>query len=428
MHTPANSLENHWLPFTCNREFKNNPRLFVKAEGMYYESHEGKKILDASSGLFNCAAGHGRMQIIDAVYEQLKLCAYTPHFQVANPASFELAQKVTRLTPENMNYVFFTNSGSESVDTAVKMAMAYHIARGEGQRTRFVSRERAYHGVNIGGTSLAGLMLNRRTFPALMPNITHMRHTIVANHKYQWGQPQDGAELADDLQRAVDLYGGSNIAACFVEPVAGSAGVIVPPLGYLQRLREICSANGILLVFDEVICGFGRLGTNFGAQAFDVTPDIMTLAKALTNGYQPMGAVVTQDYIYQTVTQAAPEDSIEFFHGYTYSGHPAASAAGIATLDLYENDKLFQRAADMEDYYRSAMLSLKGCSKVTDIRGYGMLCGVEVDDNGARLQRDLFFDGLHIKFTGNVAIVAPAFIAEKSHIDDLVKILHKHLK
>ncbi len=426
-YTP-NSLENQWMPFSGNREFKNSPRLLVKAEGMYYENHEGQKILDGSSGLFNCCAGHGRMEIIDAIYEQLKQCAYAPPFQVSNPASFELANKVTRLTPDSMNHVFFTNSGSESIDTAIKMVMAYHRAKGDAQRVRFISRERAYHGVNIGGTSLAGMVKNRETFSGLMPNVSHIRHTLKAGNEYQWGCPDDGAELAEDLQRQVELYGGSTIAAVFVEPLAGSTGVLVPPKGYLNRLRQICDENGILLIFDEVICGFGRMaGANFGSQAFGVTPDIMTLAKALTNGYQPMGAVVAQDSIYDTIVNAAPEDAIEFFHGYTYSGSPGASAAGNAALDLYEKEGLFEKCEKLTPYFRDAMMSLKGCKQITDIRGYGLMCGVEINGDGAAMQRQLFHDGLHVKFTGNVGIFAPAFIAEEKHVDDIVAKLHKHL-
>ena len=276
-HMP-NSLENHWMPFTGNRDFKASPRLVVKGEGVYYWNHEGGRLLDGSSGLFNVAAGHARKEIAEAVYAQLQECDYTPHFQMGNPLSFDLAERVTRLTPDGMNYCFFVNSGSEAIDTALKMAMAFHRANGDGQRLRFVSRERAYHGVNMGGVSLSGMVKNRETFPVVMPGVVHMRHTWLPENRFTWGQPEHGAELAEDLQRAVDTYGGSTIAACFVEPIAGSTGCLVPPKGYLERLREICDANGILLVFDEVICGFGRLGTPFAAQAFNIKPDIMTLA------------------------------------------------------------------------------------------------------------------------------------------------------
>ena len=328
MQYTANSLEQHWMPFTANREFKKNPRLIVRSEGVHYWTHTGERILDASSGLFCCAAGHARPEIADAVARQLMEVDYCTHFQFGHPSSFELARRIAALTPDDLNHVFFVNSGSEAVDTALKIAMAYHRARGEGERQRFIARERAYHGVNIGGTSLSGLMRNRQAFGAVMPGIAHMRHTWSPETRFVRGQPETGAELADDLQRFVDLYGGNTIAACFVEPIAGSTGFLIPPKGYLDRLRKICDAHGILLVFDEVITGFGRTGKAFGAQSFDVTPDIMTMAKALTNGAQPMGAVAVRDDIYDTVVDAAPEGAVELFHGYTYSGHPAACAAG----------------------------------------------------------------------------------------------------
>jgi beta-alanine--pyruvate transaminase len=330
--------------------------------------------------------------------------------------------------------VFFCNSGSESVDTAIKIALAYHRARGDGQRTRFVSRERAYHGVNIGGVSLAGMVKNRETFGAVMPGVLHMRHTWSPEARFTRGQPEKGAELADDLQRFVDLYGASTIAACFVEPIAGSTGVLVPPKGYLDRLRKICDTHGILLVFDEVICGFGRTGKAFGAQSFGVTPDMITMAKALTNGAQPMGAVAVSDKVYGTIVDSAPDHAVELFHGYTYSAHPAACAAGIAALTIYEKEGLFQRAAEMSPYFLDAIYSLKGIPAIADIRGYGMLAGVELAMDGKPGARGLdatkrlFAAGLHVKFTGDAGIVAPPFIAEKSHIDQIVDILRKVLQ
>ena len=325
----ANSLEEHWMPFSQNREFKQNPRLVVKSEGMYLWDHKGGKVVDGSSALFNVPCGHGRKEIAEAVYAQLQQNDYTAPFQLGHPGGFQLAKEVTKLTPKGMDHVFFCNSGSESIDTAIKMVMAYHAARGDHKRHRFVSRERAYHGVNIGGVSLSGMVRNRETFPGVMPYVNLMRHTHLPENKFQRGQGEHGGvDLANDLERIALTYGAGTIAAVFVEPVAGSTGCLVPPKGYLERLREICDKHGILLVFDEVITGFGRLGHAFAGQAFGVTPDIMTMAKAITHGAQPMGAVAVKDEIYDTIVEKAPEGMIEFFHGYTYSAHPAACAAG----------------------------------------------------------------------------------------------------
>lgn len=423
----ANSLENHWMPFTGNRDFKDNPRLMVRAEGVNFWNHQGGRVLDASSSLFNVAAGHGRQEIADAVYRQLQECDYTPHFQMGHPSSFEMARRVSNLTPDEINHVFFANSGSEAIDTALKIAMVYHRARGDGQRLRFVSRERAYHGVNIGGISLSGMVKNRETFPVVMPGIVHMRHTWMPENRFIWGQADKGAELAEDLQRAVDTYGGATIAACFVEPVAGSTGCLVPPKGYLERLREICDENGILLVFDEVITGFGRLGAPFAAQAFGVTPDIMTMAKAITNGAQPMGAIAVKDEIYETVTSAAPENAIEFMHGYTYSAHPCSCAAGNATLEIYEKENLFARAAELAPYFREKVMSLKGLPGVTDIRGYGLMAAVDIAGDGAAMQKTMFHNGLHVKFTGHAGILAPPLISTEADIDEMVDILSSTL-
>ena len=433
MQYTANTLENHWMPFTGNRDFKADPRLMVKGEGIYYWDHKGGKIIDGSSGLFCSAAGHCRPEIADAVSAQLRENDFTPPFQSGHPGSFELAAKVSSLMPDGINHVFFTNSGSESIDTALKIAMAYHRARGEGQRTRFVSRERAYHGVNIGGTSLGGMVKNRETFSGLMPSIVHMRHNWLEKNRFAKGQPEHGAELAEDLQRAVETYGGSTIAACFIEPIAGSTGVLVPPKGYLERLREICDTHGILLVFDEVICGFGRTGKAFAAQSFGVTPDIITMAKALTNGALPMGAVAVDDEIYDTVVNAAPENAIELFHGYTFSGHPTACAAGLAALEIYEKENLFERAAELSPYFLDQVYSLQDLNAVTDIRGYGLIAGFDVatgdapGQRGTQLQKDLFWSGLHVKFTGDTGIIAPPFVAEKEHIDQIVGILREKL-
>jgi beta-alanine--pyruvate transaminase len=428
MDYSSNTLENQWMPFTSNRDFKADPRLLVKGSGVYFESHLGTRIIDASSGLFCSAAGHCRPEIADAVAKQLRTIDYSPPFQLGAPPSFELAAKLTRLTPPELNYAFFVNSGSEAVDTSLKMVMAYHRARGEGHRDKWVSRERAYHGVNIGGVSLAGLMNNRKVFGAVMPGVVHLRHTWQPEHRFLRGQPTHGVELAEDLERYCQLLGGGNIAACYIEPVAGSTGILVPPKGYLERIREICDTHGILLVFDEVICGFGRLGTPFGAQAFGVTPDIMTMAKALTNGAQPMGAVVVRDEIYNTVVDAAPEGAVEFFHGYTYSGHPAAAAAGIASLEIYEREGLFERAAALSDYFLDQVFALQDLPVVTDIRGYGLIAGLDIaakggpGAHGLEATKKLFAAGLHVKFTGDTCIIAPPLVSEKAHIDEMCQI------
>src|SRR6185437_10979116 len=397
------SLDELWMPFTPNRDFKSDPRIVVRAEGLYYYNDRGDKIIDASSGLFCVAAGHCRKEIAEAVHRQLGELDFAP-FLRGHPKSFELASRVAQLTPGDLKRIFFVNSGSEAIDTAMKIALAYHQARGQAGRTMFVSRERAYHGVNFGGVALSGIVNNRRKFgPGL--HVAHMRHTHVKENYYVRGQGEHGADLAEDLARFVNLYGAENIAACFVEPIAGSSGCLVPPKGYLDRLREICDAHGILLVFDEVITGFGRTGQPFAAQSFGVTPDIMTMAKALTNAAQPMGAVAISERIYDTVMAAAQDGAIEFFHGYTYSGHPAACAAGLATLDIYRDEGLFERAHELAPYFQDAMFSLRGTKHITDIRGYGMLAAFDVESDGVPgrrgnlLQKKLFDNGLNLKNT-----------------------------
>ena len=427
------SLDEYWMPFTPNREFKADPRMIVRAEGMYYWNDRGEKLIDASSGLFCCAAGHGRREIAEAVGRQLAELDFSAPFLRGHPKQFELATRIAEMTPGDLNRVFFANSGSEAVESAMKIALAYHQARGQGGRTMFVSRERAYHGVNFGGVSLSGLVNNRRKFGAGLPGVAHMRHTHLPENLFVPGEGAHGAELADDLVRIVNLYGAENIAACFVEPIAGSTGVLVPPKGYLKRLREICDQHGILLVFDEVITGWGRTGQPFAAQSFGVTPDMITMAKAVTNGAQPMGAVAASERIHDTIMAAAPEGAIEFFHGYTYSGHPAACAAGLATLDIYRRDGLFERARALAPYFLEGLFSLKDLPVVTDIRGYGMLGGIDVAADGAPgrrghvFQKKLFDNGLHLKTTGDCAIVAPPLIAEKSHVDTIVDILRRTL-
>jgi len=422
----GNSLEEQWMPFTGNRDFKQAPRMVNAASGMYLTDQNGQQVLDGSSGLFCCPAGNTRREIADAVYAQMLRNSYSCPFQLGHPAAFAAAERVARLLPEPFNHVFFTNSGSESVDTALKIAMAAQRARGEGQRIRFVSRERAYHGVNIGGTSLSGMVRNRETFPGVMPHIVTIRHTWLPENRFTRGQPENGAHLADDLLRAVETWGGSTLSACFVEPVAGSTGCLVPPVGYLERLREICDAHGILLVFDEVICGFGRLGAKFGADRFGVVPDIIIMAKALTNAAIPMGAVAVRDDIYRDVTDSAASGMVELTHGYTYSGHPAAAAACVAALDIYEREALFDRVVQGESYFLDAVFGLQDHPMVTDVRGIGYLAGVDIQPGnvvglrGTELQKELFRSGLHIKFTGDCGLIAPPFIAERAHVDEIV--------
>jgi len=421
----SNSLAEFWIPFTDNKGFKENPRLITKASGVYMTDHMGGQVIDGSSGLFCSPAGHSHPKIIEAVHQAMQDYTYVAPFGSGHPLSFALAEKVARLLPEEFNRVFFVNSGSEAIDTALKMVMAYHSALGN-DRTRFVSRERAYHGVNIGGVSLSGMVNNRKTFPSVMPNVVMMRHTWDENELFVRGQPERGVELANDLQRMVENYGGNTIAACFVEPVAGSTGVLAPPKGYLERLRQICDENGILLVFDEVITGFGRLGEKFAADAFGVTPDIITMAKALTNGSIPMGAVAATDQVYEVISDQAAPGAIEFFHGYTYSGHPAACAAGLASLAIFEEEGLFERAKEMTPYFLDAVYGLKDHPMVKDIRGIGLLAAVELKSNGkpgqrgGKAQSDLFWNGMHVKFTGDTGIIAPMFIAEKTHIDEMI--------
>jgi len=428
------TLERHWLPFTDNRSFKREPRLFVRAEGMYYWSQHGNRILDGSSGLFTSAAGHCRPEIARAVADQLQTLDFTPSFMRGHPGAFTLANEVAALTPSGLDHIFFCNSGSEAIDTAIKMALAYHLARKEGQRSYLVSRERAYHGVNIGGTALSGMVRNRETFGALMPGVLHLRHTLLPANRMTRGMGASGAELAEDLLRFVQLVGERRIAAVFIEPIAGSTGVIVPPRGYLERIREICDSYGILLVFDEVICGFGRTGQPFAAQSFGVIPDLITMAKALTNGAQPMGAVAVRDTIYQTILEGAPQGATEFFHGYTYSAHPAACAAGLATLKIYETEQLFARARALSPHFLDAMFALSDLPVVSDVRGYGLLAGVELKPGkapgvrGSELQARLFDRGLHVKTTGDVAIVAPAFIAGNAEVDEIAALLRDALQ
>jgi beta-alanine--pyruvate transaminase len=433
-HVRTVSTDEYWMPFTPNRDFKHDPKMVVRAEGMYVWNERGDRLIDASSGLFCVNAGHCRKEIADAVGVQLNELDFIAPFTRGHPKQFELASRVAALTPGDLNRIFFTNSGSEAVDTAMKVALAYWQAKGQGGRTMFVSRERAYHGVNFGGVSLSGMVNNRRRFGPTLPGIAHMRHTHIKENFFQPGEGNQGIELAEDLLRFINLYGAENIAACFVEPIAGSTGCLVPPKGYLKRLREICDANSILLVFDEVITGFGRTGQTFAAQSFGVTPDLMTMAKGITNGAQPMGAVAISQRIHDTIFDAAPEGAIEFFHGYTYSGHPAACAAGLATLDIYEREGLFERGRALSPYFLEGLFSLRDVPVVADIRGYGMFGTIDVHPEGGpgkrghALQKKLFDNGLHLKATGDSAIIAPPLIAERGHIDSIVEVLRRTLK
>ena len=427
------AMRSFWMPFTGNRDFKNEPRLMVKAEGVYFWNDKGEKIIDASSGLFCCAAGHCRPEIAEAVYRQMQTLDYSPPFQTGQPLAFEFANRVAALTPEGLDHIFFTNSGSESVDTAMKIAYAYHYARGQGQRQRFVSRERAYHGVNLGGVSLSGMIKNRQAFGPGVPGVVHMRHTWLPENRFVKGQPEEGMELADDLERIAMNFGPDTVAACFVEPIAGSTGCLVPPKGYLERLREICDRHGILLVFGEVITGFGRTGKAFAADSFGVVPDIMTMAKALTNAAQPMGAVAVSDSVHDAIMNAAPERAIELFHGYTYSAHPAACAAGIATMDIFEKERLFERAGEMSPYFLDSIYALSDLSVITDIRGYGMIAGIDLKAAsqpglaGLNAQKALYANGLNLKATGDALLVAPPLVSDKEHIDEMCQKLRDTL-
>jgi len=434
-HT-ALSLDAYWMPFTANRQFKQKPRMLARASGMYYETPEGRKILDGVAGLWCVNAGHGRKEITQAVAEQLEVMDYAPAFQIGHPAAFELANALVRIAPEGLDHVFFTNSGSESVDTALKIALAFHRAKGDAGRTRLLGRERGYHGVGFGGISVGGMTANRKAWPtAMIPGVDHLVHTHdIKRNAFSRGLPVHGAELADDLERLVTLHDASTIAAVIVEPIAGSTGVVLPPQGYLKRLREICDKHGILLIFDEVITGFGRTGSAFAAQEFGVTPDIITCAKGLTNGAVPMGAVLASKKIYDAFMQGPP-GAIELFHGYTYSAHPIACAAGLATVNIYEKEKLLTRAKQMAPLFEKAVHELRGLPHVIDIRNYGLVAGIELDpipgSPGARafpIYLKCFERGLLLRTTGDTIALSPALIIEPKHIEELFGILSQAIK
>ncbi|MFT3955462.1 MAG: aspartate aminotransferase family protein [Piscinibacter sp.] len=420
-------MDAFWMPFTANRQFKKAPRLLAKAKDMHFWTPEGRQILDGVAGLWCVNAGHARPKIVQAIAEQAAELDYAPPFNMAHPKAFELAERLVQLTPTGLNKVFFTNSGSESVDTALKMAIAYHRARGEGTRTRLIGRERGYHGVNFGGISVGGIVGNRKLFGPTLGGVDHLRHTHdLARNAYSRGMPEHGAELADDLERLVALHDASTIAAVIVEPVAGSTGVLLPPKGYLERLRAICDKHGILLIFDEVITGFGRLGSPFAAQHFGVTPDLMTVAKGISNGCVPMGAVFCKQAIHD-VFMTGPEHLIEFTHGYTYSAHPLACAAALGTLDTYADEGLLTRGAQMAPYFENALHSLKGSRHVIDVRNIGLVGGVELESipgQPGKRAFDIFLAcwerGILIRTTGDTLAFSPPLIIEKSHIDQLV--------
>jgi beta-alanine--pyruvate transaminase len=418
------NLENYWMPFTANRQFKANPRLVKSADGMYFTLTDGRKLLDGIAGLWCCNAGHNRPRIVEAIRKQAGELDYSPAFQMGHEKQFELAERLANLMPGDLNKVFFTNSGSESVETALKMAIAYHRIRGEGQRIRLIGREKGYHGVNFGGMSVGGMPANRKMFGALVTGVDHMRHTHgIEGNAFSKGQPQNGAEYAEDLIRMVELHDASTIAAVIVEPLAGSAGVILPPKGYLERLRQICDEHGILLIFDEVITGFGRLGAPFAVNYFGVQPDLVTTAKGLSNGVIPMGAVFASDKIYDTF-MTGPDNAIEFFHGYTFSGNPMACAAALGTLDTYEEDGLLTRGAELSDYWQEKVHSLRDLDLVIDLRNLGLIAGIELQPReGAPTARAFeaflkaYDAGLLIRTTGDTIALSPPLIIEKDQID-----------
>lgn len=431
------SLEELWMPFTANKAFKSAPRMLVAADGMYYTDVDGNKILDGTAGLWCVNAGHGRKPIVEAIRTQARVVDYAPGFNMGHPWSFELASRLGRMLPGDLDHVFFGNSGSEAVDTALKIAIAYHASRGEPQRRRLVGRLKGYHGVGFGGISVGAIEPNRKVFAAhLLPYTDdHLPHThgIEAN-LFSRGQPAHGANLADSLTEVIERHGADTVAAVIVEPVAGAGGVLVPPVGYLEKLRSICDQHGILLIFDEVITGFGRLGAPFASTHFGITPDLITLAKGLTNGAVPMGAVCVRRGIYESVVNAA-ESGIEFFHGYTYSGHPLACAAGLATLELYENEGLFERAAELAPYWEEAIHSLRGVPHVVDLRNLGLVAGIELEGRAGRpgaramdVHVDCFRNGVLIRMTADTIALSPPLIIQREEIDRLVTTLGDALR
>ncbi len=431
------SLEAHWMPFTANRAFKAAPRLVVGAKDMHYLTDDGRKVLDGTSGLWCANAGHCRTKIVEAVKKQAETMDYAPAFQMGHPGSFRVAQRVAKMLPGDLDHVFFCNSGSEAVDTALKIALAYHRARGEGNRNVFVGRERGYHGVGFGGISVGGMPANRKMYGSMLPRVDHLPHTHnLKENAFTRGEPNWGAHLADELEtRIIALHDASNIAAVIVEPMAGSAGVLIPPKGYLKRLREICDKYSLLLIFDEVITGFGRTGHAFAAETFGVTPDIITMAKGITNAMVPMGAVAVRRGIYDAVVNSAPPDTVELFHGYTYSGHPLATAAAEATLDVYEEEGLFARAREIAPYFEQAVHALREMPNVIDVRNFGMVAGIELEPRPGKPAERAFKTflkcyekGVLIRTTGDIIALSPPLIISKQQVDELVGVLGDALR
>ena len=423
------NTEHFWMPFTANRQFKTKPRMLVSASGMYYTTDDGRNILDGTAGLWCVNAGHGHPKIVEAIQRQAATMDYAPVFQMGHPKAFEAASALVSIAPEGLNRVFFCNDGSEAVDSALKIALAYHRMRGDGLKMRLIGRERGYHGVGFGGISVGGIAGNRKHFGPTLAGVDHLRHTLdIGKNAFSRGLPEHGAEIADELeQRLIALHDPSTVAAVIVEPIQGSTGVILPPKGYLQKLRAICDKHGILLIFDEVITGFGRLGAPFGADYFGVVPDMIVCAKGLTNAAVPMGAVIVRQDIHDTFMAAAPTDAIEFYHGYTYTGHPLASAAMLATIDVYKSEQLFERAAGIAPYFEDAAHSLKDLPYVKDIRNLGLICGIELDSvpgKPAARAYDVFTKcfwdkDMLIRTTGDIIALSPPLIIEKLHIDQL---------
>ncbi|MQX36955.1 aspartate aminotransferase family protein [Roseospira navarrensis] len=431
----VNDLSSFWMPFTANRQFKNAPRMLVGAQGMHYTTADGRQVLDGTAGLWCCNAGHGNPRIVKAIQDQAGEMDYAPAFQMGHPAAFALANRLAGMLPGDLNHVFFTNSGSESVDTALKIALAYHRMKGEGSRTRLIGRERGYHGVNFGGISVGGITNNRRFFGTLLSGVDHLPHTHLPDRNaFSRGQPEHGAALADDLERLVALHGAETIAAVIVEPMAGSTGVLMPPKGYLERLRAICDRHGILLIFDEVITGFGRLGSAFACEHFGVLPDIVTTAKGLTSGTVPMGAAIVREGIHDAF-MSGPENAIELFHGYTYSAHPLACAAALATLDVYQDDGLFARCADLAPHWEERVHGLKGLPHVIDLRNMGLIAGIELEPKPGKPTERAFTAflkcyeaGLLIRTTGDIIALSPPLIIDRDQIDRIFDTLGDVLK
>jgi beta-alanine--pyruvate transaminase len=429
------NLEAFWMPFTANRQFKSKPRIMVSAKDMHYTTEDGRQVLDGTAGLWCVNAGHCRPKIVEAIHKQVATLDYAPAFQMGHPGAFQLAERLAAMLPGDLDHVFFANSGSEAVDSALKIAIAYHRAKGQGTRQRLIGRERGYHGVGFGGISVGGIGPNRKFFGSLLNGVDHLPHTHSLEHNaFSRGQPAWGAHLADELEQIVALHDASNIAAVIVEPVAGSTGVLLPPKGYLERLRAICDKHGILLIFDEVITGFGRLGSSFAAEHFGVVPDLITVAKGITNGTVPMGAVFVRKEIYKTFMHG-PEQAIELAHGYTYSGHPLACAAAMATLDVYEEEGLFQHAHDLSNYWEDAVHSLHGLPYVIDVRNMGLVAGIELEPiPGKPTARafDCFLrayeKGLLIRTTGDIIALSPPLIIQKHHIDQIIEMLSDILR